>query len=319
MALLTTTVGSFPKPPALHEARRRFSEGELDAAGLREVEEEAARRALGFQEDLGIDLLVDGEMDRADPVTSFAERLSGVEIGGWVRVYGDRFMRRPRITGALARTTSSTADRWRFARDATKGLVKAILPGPYSLMDSSFDEHYGSRRDLCLAFAGIVRDEASELAAAGAIEIQLDEPCAGTRPDELPLVREALECVSAPLRGRSRLWLYLGYPDLSALGAELAALPANGLLVAGAHCDYEGLARFASALPDDRFAGIGVVDVIDARVESEEEIRDRLTTVLRLVPRDRLWVVPDGGLRPLRPETARAKLAVMAAAAKSFD
>ena len=82
MALLTTTIGSFPKPPALHEARRRFAEGTIEAPALREVENEATVRALRFQEDLGLDLLVDGEMDRADPITSFAERLSGVEIHG---------------------------------------------------------------------------------------------------------------------------------------------------------------------------------------------------------------------------------------------
>jgi len=316
MALLTSSIGSFPKPPALHQARRRFSDGEIDAAALRQVEDEATRHVLGFQDGLGIHLLVDGEMDRADPITTFAERLSGVEMNGWVRVYGDRYVRRPKITGPLARTSSTTTDRWRFARDAARGAVKAVLPGPYSLMDGSFDEHYGSRREVCLAFAAIVRDEAAELAAAGAAEIQLDEPAAGARPAELSLLSEALEGVMEPLRGRSRVWLYLGYPDLEAVGAQLAALPANGLLVAGAHCGYEGLSEFARALPEDRFVGIGVIDVLDSRVETEDEVREQLAIVRRILPRDRLWVVPDGGFRGLRPETARAKLAAMAAAAR---
>lgn len=316
MALLTSSIGSFPKPPALHEARRRFSEGEIDAAALRQVEDEATRRALSFQDELGIHLLVDGEMDRADPITTFAERLSGVEMNGWVRVYGDRYVRRPKITGPLARTASTTVDRWRFARDAARGAVKAVLPGPYSLMDGSFDEHYGSRREVCLAFAEIVRDEAAELAAAGAAEIQLDEPSAGARPAELALMHEALERVMEPLRGRSRVWLYLGYADLETLGAQLAALPANGLLVAGAHSGYEGLSQFARALPEDRYVGIGVIDVLDSRIETEDEIRERLAIVRRILPRDQLWAVPDGGLRALRSETALAKLSAMAAAAK---
>lgn len=316
MALLTTSIGSFPKPPALHEARRRFADGEIAAAALREVEDEATRAALAVQDELGIDLLADGEMDRADPITTFAERLSGVEIDGWVRVFGDRYSRKPRITGALARTVSTTTDRWRFARDAARGAVKAVLPGPYALMDGSFDEHYGGRREVCMAFAEIVREEAAALAAAGASEIQLDETSAGARREELPLLREALERVIGPLRGRSRVWLYLGYADLEAVGAELAALPANGLLVAGAHCGYEGFSAFTRALPEDRSVGIGVIDVTDAHVETEDEVRERLAIVERLVPRDRLWVVPDGGLRALRPETARAKLAAMVAAAK---
>ena len=316
MAVLTSTIGSFPKPQTLHEARRRFSDGELDAPALRQEEDEATRRVLDLQDELGINLLVDGEMDRADPITTFAERLSGVEINGWVRAYGDRYVRRPKITGPLARTASTTTDRWRFARDSARGAVKAVLPGPYSLMDGSFDEHYGSRREVCLAFAEIVRDEAVELAAAGATEIQLDEPAAGARPEELPLMSEALLRVMGPLRGRSRVWVYLGYADLEALGAQLAALPADGLLVAGAHCGYEGFQAFARALPEDRVVGIGVIDVLDARVETEDEVRQRLSIVTKLVPENRIWAVPDGGFRTLRPDTARAKLVAMAAAAK---
>jgi 5-methyltetrahydropteroyltriglutamate--homocysteine methyltransferase len=316
MALLTSTIGSFPKPRALHEARRQFADGEIDAAGLRRDEDEATRGVIAFQDELGISLLVDGEMDRADPITTFAERLAGVEMNGWVRAYADRYVRKPRITGALARTASTTVDRWRYARDAARGAVKAVLPGPYSLMDGSFDEHYDSRREVCLAFAEIVRDEAAELAAAGATEIQLDEPAAGARPAELSLMSEALERVIEPLRGRSRVWLYLGYPDLDAVGAQLAVLPASGLLVAGAHCAYEGFQSFARAIPEDRFVGIGVIDVLDPRVETEEDVRARLAIVSRLVSRDRLWAVPDGGFRALRPETARAKLAAMVAATR---
>jgi len=316
MALLTSSIGSFPKPKALQEARRRFADGEIDVSALRRLEDEATRSVLEFQDELGINLLVDGEMDRADPITTFAERLAGVEMNGWVRVYGDRYVRRPKITGPLSRTASTTVDRWRFARDTARGAVKAVLPGPYSLMDGSFDEHYDSRREVCLAFAEIVRDEAVELAAAGASEIQLDEPAAGARPAELPLMREALERVMQPLRGRTRVWLYLGYADFESTGAELAQLPANGLLVAGAHAAYDRLAAFARAIPEDRFVGIGVIDVLDPRIETEDEIRERLATVRRLVPRDRLWAVPDGGMRALRPDTARAKLAAMAAATK---
>jgi len=316
MAFLTSSIGSFPKPPALHEARRRFADGEIEAGALRQVEDEATRRALAFQDDLGVNLLVDGEMDRADPITTFAERLAGVEINGWVRVYGDRYVRKPRITGALARTASTTVERWRFANDAARGTVKAVLPGPYSLMDGSFDEHDAGRREVCLAFAEIVRAEAAELAAAGAVEIQLDEPAAGARPEEIPLLREALERVTAPLKGRSRVWLYLGYADLAAIGAQLATLPANGLLVAGAHCDYEGLDAFARALPADRFAGVGVVDVLDGREETVDEIRERIGVVAKAIPSDRLWIVPDGGFRALRPAAARSKLSAMLAAAR---
>jgi 5-methyltetrahydropteroyltriglutamate--homocysteine methyltransferase len=317
MAFLTSTIGSFPKPAALHTARQRFAEGEIDAAALRALEDEATRQVVEAQDALGITLVVDGEMDRADPITTFAERLAGVEIDGWVRIYGDRYARRAKIVGPLARTSSTTVERWRVAHDAARGSVKAVLPGPYSLMDASFDKHYSSRREACLAFASIVRDEAADLAIAGAAEIQLDEPSAGARPEEAALLREALTIVTAPLQGRTRVWVYAGYADLAAASPALAALPADGLLVAGAHCGYEGLAALAAAVPKDREFGIGVIDVLDPRIESAAEIRERADVVARHLPRERIWLVPDGGFRALRPATAMGKLEALAAAATS--
>ena len=138
MALLTSSIGSFPKPQALHEARRRFQEGEIDAAALRLEEDAAAREVLALQDELAISLLVDGEMDRADPITTFAERLAGVEIGGWVRVCGDRYVRRPKITGALARTVS-TLDRY-----ASELLRMADLIGPEHVMFGTDVDGLGS-------------------------------------------------------------------------------------------------------------------------------------------------------------------------------
>ena len=318
MALLTTTIGSFPKPPELSEARRRFAAGEIDVATLRLAEDVATRGTIDFQCEAGVDLHVDGEMDRADPIASFAERMASVEIAGWVRVYGDRYVRKPKIVGPVARGAATTVERWRFARDTAPGPVKAVIPGPYTLMDGSFDEHYASRRRACEAFAEVVRAEVIDLAAAGAREIQIDEPSAGARPGEIPLLREAIEHALGPVRGRARTWIWLGYADLGRDGATLAMLPADGILVAGAHGECEGIESFASALPGDRFAGVGVVDVLDARVESPETIAARIRRVASAIPRDRLWVVPDGGFRALTVEAARGKLRAMVAAARSL-
>ncbi|HUC43168.1 MAG TPA: hypothetical protein VMR65_03940 [Candidatus Sulfotelmatobacter sp.] len=318
MALLTTTIGSFPQPAALQEARRQFNEGEIDAGMLRAAEEDAARRAIAQQEEAGIHLFVDGEMERVDPVAGFAERLGGIEIAGWVRVVGDRYVRKPRIVGPIVRAGGTAADRWRFASGLTGTAVKAVLPGPYTLMDSSFDEHYGSRRKACEAFVEIVRAEVADLVTAGAAEIQIDEPAAGAVPAELPLLAEALESVLSPAAGRARTWVYLGYADLERDGAALASLPADGLLVAAAHSEGAGLESLAVALPAGRFLGVGVVDTLETRVEAVEQVSERLRRAAALIASDRLWAVPDGGFRGLPESVVRAKLAVLVNAARAF-
>ena len=62
--LLTTSVGSFPKPPELQAARNKMLRGELGAHQLEQMEREATAFWIRTQEELGIDILVDGEMDR---------------------------------------------------------------------------------------------------------------------------------------------------------------------------------------------------------------------------------------------------------------
>ena len=78
--LWTTTVGSFPKPPHLERARNRFARGEISEAELRQLEREATIEVIRSQEEIGLDILVDGELYRGDMTTYFAELMDGFEI-----------------------------------------------------------------------------------------------------------------------------------------------------------------------------------------------------------------------------------------------
>ena len=93
--LLTTTVGSFPKPAYLQRARNKHSAGKLSLEELQELEQKATREVIALQEEVGLDILVDGEMARGDMVAFFAEHFQGMEIGGLVRSYGNRYYRKP--------------------------------------------------------------------------------------------------------------------------------------------------------------------------------------------------------------------------------
>ena len=71
----TTSVGSFPKPDYLVKARADFNKGRITAQQLEELEHKATAFWITKQEELGIDVLVDGEMYRGDMVAYFAERM----------------------------------------------------------------------------------------------------------------------------------------------------------------------------------------------------------------------------------------------------
>jgi len=317
MGLLTTTAGWFPKPATLRRARWQLAEGEIEAPALRKVELDATRAALQLQEKIGIDLPTDGQMDRGDMVTSFAERLDGVEEGGLVRCFGNRYYRKPRVVGEIARGGPITLENWKAATEMASGPVKAILTGPYTLMDWSFDESYGSREKCCLAFAGAVRAEAIDLAAAGAKEIEIDEPAISARPDEMDLAAQALGQVTEPLQGKARTWTHLAYGDFVPVIDRILNLPVDGILLEMANSDYELLEAIGD-LPEGKLFGAGVVDVLSAEVESAATVRGRVERLLEKLPADRLWLLPDAGLRTLTDETARAKLEVLVEAAAAL-
>ncbi|MFQ5665365.1 MAG: hypothetical protein ACE5I7_02925 [Candidatus Binatia bacterium] len=120
--LPTTTVGSLPKPPELAAARTRFACGELSQRDLDARAEEAVASWVQRQEELGLDVLVDGEMYRGDMVAYFAEALDGMRLGGLVRSYGNRYYHKPVIHGEV---------RWEqpITPRAGGALRKALLTG----------------------------------------------------------------------------------------------------------------------------------------------------------------------------------------------
>ena len=317
MGLRTTTVGWFPKPVDLRRARWRFSEGEIDEAKLRQAEAEATRNALKLQDELGIDLPVDGQMDRSDTVTFFAEKLEGMELGGLVRCFGNRYYRKPRIVDEVTRERPITVESWKAVAQAASKPVKAILTGPYTLMDWSFDEHYGSREKCCMALADVVRAEAEDLVAAGAKEIEIDEQAIATRPEEMPLAFQALERVTEPLRGKARTWTHICYGELLPVIDQVFSLPVDGLLLELSHAEDALIERLAD-LPQGTLLGAGVIDVYSSDVESGATVQARVQRVLDKVPADRLWLMPDTGLRALSEDVAKAKLQAMVAAAAAI-
>jgi len=315
VGLRTTTVGSWPKPRALRVARWRHAEGEIDDAALRAAEDAALREVLALQDSLGLDLLVDGQMDRGDMISHFAERLAGFERGGIVRCWDNRYYRRPRIVGDVSREGAVVVEGFERARTLARRPLKAVITGPYTLMDWSFDEHYGSRAACCLALADVLAEEARALVEAGAEDVQIDEPAISGRPDELPWIAEALGRVSRALEGKARSWLHVCYGDFAPLLPELVSLPVDVLSLELSHAS-EATLHALRALPATKGLAAGVVDAANPEVESAATIRARIERVLRHVPAERLWAAPDAGLRALPGAAARAKIEALLAAAR---
>ncbi|MDP2675819.1 MAG: methionine synthase [Dehalococcoidia bacterium] len=315
-ALVTTAVGSYPKPDYLARARSQFSQGKLDREELEKLERQATEYWIRSQERLGLDVLVHGEMERGDMVAYFAgepggRTIEGMKLGGLVRSYGNRYYHKPVIAGKLAWPGPMTVEMWRYAQGLTDRPVKGMLTGPYTMVEWSFDEHYPSRRDAVLDMANVIRREVEELVKAGARYVQIDEPAIHTRPrQDFDLAVEAMERVVEGID--CEFHTHICYGEVELIYPDMLRLPVKQIHLAFKNTNFEYLKLLEEhPFDSDKDLGVGVVDVHTHVLEPVDEVKDGIKRTLKLLPPERVWILPDCGLKTRTVEEAEGKLRVM--------
>ncbi|MGH2734313.1 MAG: methylcobamide--CoM methyltransferase, partial [Actinomycetota bacterium] len=170
MAITTTVVGSYPKPPdegdrfVLRQTLHRIERGEASDDDLRATLDDLARAAITEQEQAGIDIVTDGQVRWEDIVTPFARHIAGFEIGGLLRFFDNNvYYRRPVCTGEVDWRGPSSVEAFKFAASSATKPVKAVIPGPVTFARLSVDEHYHDHEKFVLAIAQVMAQEAFEL------------------------------------------------------------------------------------------------------------------------------------------------------------
>ena len=311
----TTSVGSFPKPDYLVRARADFTRGKITAAELESAEKKATEFWVRTQEELGIDVLVDGEQYRGDMVAYFAERMPGFEVGGLVRSYGNRYYHKPIIGGEVVWPGPLTVSWWKFAQSLTPKPIKGMLTGPYTVMDWSFNEFYPDRRATSMALARAIRREVEALIEAGAKIIQIDEPALSVRSEELPIAIEAMQIVTEGLP--AYFISHACYGAFENIYPEMLRSPVDNFDLEMSNSDLDLLALFKK-YPFTKDLSFGVVDVHSHVVEDVETVKKRIQQALEILPKEQIWVDPDCGLKTRTVDEAIAKLRVIVAAARAF-
>lgn len=312
--LPTTTVGSFPKPPYILEARRKFATEKLTVEELKKLEERATREWMEFQEKVGLDVLVDGEMYRGDMATHFANNLDGFKISGLVRSYGNRYYRKPIIAGEVKWRGPITVDWWRFAQELTSKPVKGMVTGPYTMMDWSFNEYYPSRREACLALAKALHEEVKALAKAGAKIIQVDEPAISARPEELS--EFAIEAMKIMTEGVDAYFItHICYGAFEFIYPEMLELPVDNFDLEMSNSEFDLVELFREH-PFTNDLSFGVVDVHSHVIEDAELVERRILRALDVLRPEQLWIDSDCGLKTRTRDETIGKLRVIVSATK---
>jgi 5-methyltetrahydropteroyltriglutamate--homocysteine methyltransferase len=197
--LPVTTVGSWPRPPELLRALRAKRRGALSEAEFARVADAAVLEVLRLQEEVGVDLVTDGEQRRDNFYSFVAEKLSGVRLltlaelldlvedkQGFERILQTLDVPAYALStatcfGKVARVRPLAVDELTFLKRHTHRPVKITLPGPYLLTRAMYvpavsGAAYPTKEDLGDDVVGVLREEVGELIAAGADFIQFDEP-----------------------------------------------------------------------------------------------------------------------------------------------
>ena len=311
----TTSVGSFPKPDFLMKARSDFTKKKISRGALEKAERQATAFWIRKQEELGVDVLVDGEMYRGDMVAYFAEYMQGFQIGGLVRSYGNRYYHKPIITGEVRWEEPITVEWWKYAQDLTKKPVKGMLTGPYTVMDWSFVEHYPDRRSACMALAGEIRKEVEALIEAGAKIVQIDEPATSVRPEELPIAIEAMHVVTDGLP--AYFITHICYGAFENIYPGMLDFPVDNFDLEMSNSGLDMLALF-NKHRYTKDISFGVVDVHTHEVEDEALVEQRLRKAFDTLPKEAIWVDPDCGLKTRTVDEAIAKMKALVNVAKAL-
>lgn len=322
----TTTIGSFPQTKDVRANRSAFKKGQITAEQYKEFNKNKIAECIKLQEELGLDVLVHGEYERNDMVEYFGENLEGFLFTekAWVQSYGTRCVKPPVVWGDVSRKSAITVEWSTFAQSCTNAPVKGMLTGPVTILNWSFPREDISLKTQVLQIALAIREEVLDLEKNGIKIIQIDE--AALR-EKLPLRHSdwhteyldwaipAFRLVHSGVRPETQIHTHMCYSEFNDIIKDIDNMDADVITFEASRGDLTIL----SALKENNFrtqVGPGVYDIHSPRVPTVEEIVSAVKKMENYVPKQKLWINPDCGLKTRGEKETVASLKNLVAAAK---
>ena len=326
--LPTTTIGSFPQTREVKQKRAAFRKHEISQEEYDEFIAERIDSWIGFQEEIGLDVLVHGEFERNDMVEYFGQHLEGYVFTkkAWVQSYGTRCVKPPIIWGDVSRKDPITV-RWSvYAQKQTKKIVKGMLTGPVTILNWSFPREDISIKESTLQLALAIREEVLDLEKNGIRIIQIDE--AALR-EKLPLRRSdwqseyldwaipAFRLVHSGVKPETQIHTHMCYSEFNDIIPAIDDMDADVISFEASRSNLEIL----DELKEKNFkteVGPGVYDIHSPRIPTVEEIEQALHRILAKVKKEKVWVNPDCGLKTRGEKETKASLKNLTQAAQNI-
>lgn len=323
----TTTIGSFPQTTEVRTWRAKFKKGELTQSEYDTLLKAETEKAIRWQEEIGLDVLVHGEFERNDMVEYFGEQLSGYVFSknGWVQSYGSRCVKPPIIFGDVSRPSPMTVFWSAYAQSLTPFPVKGMLTGPVTILQWSFVRDDQPRSETAFQIALAIRDEVLDLEKAGIKIIQIDEPAIR---EGLPLRKsdwqnyllwaiKAFRISASRVQDETQIHTHMCYSEFNDIIQNIADMDADVITIECSRSQMELLDAFGEFnYPNE--IGPGVYDIHAPRVPLREEMVYLLNKAKEVIPAEQLWINPDCGLKTRHWDETKKALIEMVAAAKEL-
>jgi 5-methyltetrahydropteroyltriglutamate--homocysteine methyltransferase len=331
MSIPTEPIGSLPRTSALQEAMRARADGSLDQTALERIGEDAVRETIAAFEATGSPVISDGEQTKPSFATYAVHGLATLAPDGVTIPFADGHTRRlPRLTAgpfryAVYAGSYTTAARRHAHRPVKQAVISASalsllypadgLPG-YSreaFLDDLVREAEQDIRSALQAGAHTVQIDFTE----GRLAVKLD-PSLGLLQTFVALNNRVLERFTDAERARLGVHTCPGGDHDSTHSADVdyaALLPAlfqlrvsNFYVQLASEADRRRVLTLIRAqLQPHQRVFVGVTDPIDARIETPEEIRDRVLEAAGVIPVHQLGTTDDCGFSPFADDTSTAR------------
>jgi 5-methyltetrahydropteroyltriglutamate--homocysteine methyltransferase len=286
----------------------------------------------------GIDVVYDGEQHRVEMYEYPISKIEGFKFYGHVRSFDNKYYKIAAVFKKPKLKEFYHLEEFKTISKFTEKPIKIPLTGPYTLVDWSFDEFYvkgveigtySGLKNRKLARKQFINDMAKEiiypnlkaLYENGAKFLQIDEPAATTKREEIDLFIEGLINSVGDLKGKVFFSVHICFSDYDLLFPDIEKLEGiiNEFHFEYANRDSTELGtnekvrkgyEIIKKLKNYNFViGLGVIDVHTDFVEPPELIRDRILYVLDIVKDpNKIFVAPDCGLRTRTWKVAYEKL-----------
>src|SRR5580692_6042417 len=331
MPIPTEPIGSIPRPAELLAAIEAHAAGKASADQLKPAEESALRDTIARFDETGSPIITDGEQTKPSFATYPLAGLKNLAAGGVAIPFADGHTRQlPKLTGGPFRYAVKAVSYLSAAKRYTRKPVKqaVISASALSLLYPQEGIDGYSRDEFLKDLLDEAERDIRECLEAGAACVQIDftegrlalklDPSGGVLNAFIDLNNRVLDRFTEAERHRIGVHTCPGgdhdsthSADVDYLGLLPSLLRLNVgrfyIQLASERDRRRVLASIRSLLKPGQLLFVGVTDPINPRVESAEEVRDRVLEAAELIPIESLGTTDDCGFSPFADDTSTSR------------